>query len=417
MVFQRLVRERDNNPQAGVSGAHFRQLTGVTGPRKMGNREHRSVGGSGLGAASSSEMDGKAPLATARSAAEDEEGFRSQGDVGDVDESRDHLCDPFLSLSFLTRPSTPSTSLQLPFFNTSVSKDDDQSGDHSAPDNDANDISYDNYYNSQCFYNSNSNTITTATTTTSHTQTLFYTFFLSPTASTSSVVSSVWSSPGPSSDTDSDETHTTMPGPTYDGPTDQFPPPTPIATEYCDNFACASAEQTPSRPQTAKHGRSFSRWGRRNQSPSNVQTLRLCGRRSLDLPGMRASPKRPGHSRSSSIQKLQAQAAAVPQMSRDEFEALPLAIQRKVCTENILLLTSTSSALPLPLPSRERYPRSRAQPNLGKSCYWLAASAREIMQMNSHFQHMPTPNGILPGFDCFSRNVTLTRSPSPNPRV
>ena len=46
--------------------------------------------------------------------------------------------------------------------------------------------------------------------------------------------------------------------------------------------------------------------------------------------------KRFTHSRSSSIGTRQSQANAVPQMTREEFEALPLAIQRKVCTRTFL---------------------------------------------------------------------------------
>lgn len=46
--------------------------------------------------------------------------------------------------------------------------------------------------------------------------------------------------------------------------------------------------------------------------------------------------KRFTHSRSSSIGTRQSQANVVPQMTREEFEALPLAIQRKVCTRNFL---------------------------------------------------------------------------------
>lgn len=44
-------------------------------------------------------------------------------------------------------------------------------------------------------------------------------------------------------------------------------------------------------------------------------------------------PKRSGLSRSNSVQKPQPQAGTVQQMTREEFEALPLAIQRKVCVE------------------------------------------------------------------------------------
>ncbi|KAK4170302.1 hypothetical protein QBC43DRAFT_340055 [Cladorrhinum sp. PSN259] len=296
-------------------------------------------------------MDGKAPLATAhsvRSAPEDESHLEEgsfhlqgeqaeQGDVDDIhpnlakEDARDHpfpIPFAFSSSSFSLPSSACTSSLQLPFFNCVSSSD--HSVDHSlllhAPGN-ANDIENDDL-NDNCFYNSNCNT---STATTTSRDAVFYTFFLSPSASTASIVSSVWSSGPASSDADSNETHTTMPAPTYDGPADHVPQAD--ALDYFYGPAYSSAEQTPSRPQTAsKHGRSFSRWGRRNhqQSPSNGQAWRVYGRASLDLPAMKGSQKRPGgHSRSSSIHKRQAQAAAVPQMSREEFEALPLAIQRK----------------------------------------------------------------------------------------
>ncbi|KAK3996131.1 hypothetical protein QBC44DRAFT_232502 [Cladorrhinum sp. PSN332] len=284
-------------------------------------------------------MDGKAPLATAHSVRSGVSGFHSsqgeeggQGHVDDVDvihpnsakeEARDHI---FLSSSFLF-PSSTCPSLQLPFLNCVSSSD--HSADHSLPDTTDNGNDTETYdLNDYCFYNSN-NSNTTATTTTT-TNTLFYTFFLSPSASTASIVSSVWSSGPTSSDADSNETHTTMPGPTYDGPADHVLPPN--ASDYFHGQAYPLAEQTATRMEPTKHGRSFSRWGRRNhqQSPSNGQAWRVCGRGSLDLPGLKGSPKRSGgHSRSSSIQKRQAQAAAIPEMSREEFEALPLAIQRK----------------------------------------------------------------------------------------
>ncbi|KAK4230769.1 hypothetical protein QBC38DRAFT_356511 [Podospora fimiseda] len=230
------------------------------------------------------------------------------------EEPRDRILSS--SLSFPSSTCT-SLSLQLPFFIH-------HSAHHSnLPEAIIDDLNDDN---NNCFYNSNN-----SNTTTSNTNTFRYTFFLSPSASTESIVSSVWSSSPTSSDTDSNETHTTMPGPTYDGPADYVLPPN--ASDYFQGQAYPSAEQTTSRPQTAKHGRSFSRWGRRNhqQSPStNGQAWRVCGRGSLDLAGLRNGANRSGgHSRSSSTQKRQAQAAAVPQMSREEFEALPLAIQRK----------------------------------------------------------------------------------------
>ncbi|KAK0737589.1 hypothetical protein B0T21DRAFT_287086 [Apiosordaria backusii] len=202
-------------------------------------------------------------------------------------------------------PSVPDSnfSLQLPFFNNSSN------------------TSRKEHHPSHAFAEDDSGPDTTAH---AKSHILTSTFFLSPSASTSSVVSSLWSCGDHSDDSDgTDQTHTTMPGPIVDTDSDRFLPP--IASDHYPS-ATRSPAVSPrphirSRSATGKHERSasplFSRWTRRHQRPqsqSNGQLSKLSGQ--------------PGHSRSNSIQKRQPQ-AAVPQMTREEFEALPLAIQRK----------------------------------------------------------------------------------------
>lgn len=172
---------------------------------------------------------------------------------------------------------------------------------------------------------------------------LFYTFFLSPSASRSSVASSLWSSDLSSDDSRGTQS-TIMPGPTLDLPADSFL--APVTTDYSATpSACAPAESTASttrlRPHSADSGRNersgspliFARWARRHHHHGQESSkLKGPDRDSAERkPSSKSSPKRPGRSRSNSIQKRQPQAGAVPQMTREEFEALPLAIQRKVC--------------------------------------------------------------------------------------
>ncbi|KAK0672907.1 hypothetical protein QBC41DRAFT_313051 [Cercophora samala] len=222
-----------------------------------------------------------------------------------------------LSPPFLEEPSTPQTrlsfdpsvpdsnfSLQLPFFNN-ISNKDRRSADALT----ANDPRH---------------------TTTAHAKShiLTHTFFLSPSASTSSL----WSCGDHSEDSEeSGQTHTIMPGPIPETDLDRFSPPTAF-----DRTSASSRPHFRSRSATGKHERSasplFSRWTRRQQRPqsqSNGQLSKLSGPGRASMDGyLRNSPKRSGHSRTSSIQKRQPQ-AVVPQMTREEFEALPVAIQRK----------------------------------------------------------------------------------------
>ncbi|KAK4240657.1 hypothetical protein C8A03DRAFT_41867 [Achaetomium macrosporum] len=178
---------------------------------------------------------------------------------------------------------------------------------------------------------------------------LCYTFYLAPLASKSSGgFSARWSGHGSSSG----ETHSTMPGPTADAPAEQqFLTPT-----IADYFSLSGSAQSPADsrtdfvrlpPSSAGSGRSeptagplsFARWGRRHhrrhtdgynhQDEEGRKLLRRGCRSAERKASSRSSPKRSGRSRSNSIQKRQPQAAGVPQMTREEFEALPLAIQRK----------------------------------------------------------------------------------------
>jgi hypothetical protein len=171
---------------------------------------------------------------------------------------------------------------------------------------------------------------------------LFSTFYLSPSASRCSGAFS-----------NSEETQSIMPGQTFDAPMEhRFQP---LDTTDSDYFPSARApaetayDTTELRSHSACSGRSqrtdsplsFARWARRNhhhhhsnnhnryhEEESHKSKGRDCG--SADRKASRNSPKRLTRSRSTSVQKRQHQ-AAVPQMTPEEFEALPLAIQRKVC--------------------------------------------------------------------------------------
>jgi hypothetical protein len=151
----------------------------------------------------------------------------------------------------------------------------------------------------------------------------------------------------------SHETQSTMPGPTFDSPADQFL--LLDTTDYFATSACASTDAitgaTELHPRSVGSGRSerapsplrFARWARRHHhhyhdhNTSHRAGQETDGYKGPDhgsaehKPRRKTSPKRSGRSRSNSIQKRQTQAGAVPQMTREEFEALPLAIQRKVC--------------------------------------------------------------------------------------
>ncbi|KAK4150557.1 hypothetical protein C8A00DRAFT_17935 [Chaetomidium leptoderma] len=176
-----------------------------------------------------------------------------------------------------------------------------------------------------------------------------YTFYLSPlTSGSSGAFSSRHSRHNGHSD-ESHEARSTMPGPVFDEPAEhRFPAPS-STTDYVSSV-CAPAETriddtTQLRPHSADSGRSgrtasplsFARWARRHQHhphdrhhEEEVPKVKGRDRGSAERKTItKSSPKRSCRSRSSSTQKRQPQAAAVQQMTRAEFEALPLAIQRK----------------------------------------------------------------------------------------
>ncbi|KAK5654967.1 hypothetical protein OQA88_6725 [Cercophora sp. LCS_1] len=191
----------------------------------------------------------------------------------------------------------------------------------------------------------------------------FHTFFFSPSTSTSSLASSASWTSVPSSDTD-EAPSTTMPGlitmesatagPLAHQPADDDEyfarPPIQAADEATANTTTSTTNQW--RPPSARSGGSgtrrpasppiFSRWGRRHPNghhhhphrhPSG-QLQAPSGRGSTESKvsgsGSSIVKRSPGRSRSSSMQKRQSLiVAGVPQMTREEFEALPLAIQRK----------------------------------------------------------------------------------------
>ncbi|KAL2256711.1 hypothetical protein VTK26DRAFT_1235 [Humicola hyalothermophila] len=165
---------------------------------------------------------------------------------------------------------------------------------------------------------------------------LFYTFYLSPSETKSSIVPSLWSSELSGS---SDETDRTMSTATFHARDDQLL--LPSTTDYSSTSACASRDAAHLRPHSTDSGKdertasalTFGRWGRRHyqqhqkcaashQNGDGIHESKASNRRS--------SPRRTARPRSSSsAQNRQTQAGAVPQMTREEFEALPLAIQRK----------------------------------------------------------------------------------------
>lgn len=180
---------------------------------------------------------------------------------------------------------------------------------------------------------------------------LLSTFYLSPSASRSSRAFSLSSS---DISGNSCQTQRIMPGQTYDAlPEHRFPSPVPN-----DYFSLAYAptdlrtdDTTQLRPRSAgsrgteRTGSplSFARWARRHHHHGDYHhgeeegyTLKGRDRGSAERKAAnRSSPKRLGRPRSRSLQKRQPQ-AAVPQMTREEFEALPLAIQRKVRQNRLL---------------------------------------------------------------------------------
>jgi len=184
----------------------------------------------------------------------------------------------------------------------------------------------------------------------------FYTFYLSPSTSTLSVDScrsDGWT-PEPSLDSRDTEQTTTMPGATID-----FPPSTSSTDEHFEAPSHqVDGDAMKRRPLSARSGNIngatgnrrpaspvFSRWAKRHQHHQHGHRHHS-GK--LQAPSGRVFPdakvsgsssavtvKRPAaRSRSSSMQKNM---GAVPQMTREEFEALPLAIQRKVCGSEFFL--------------------------------------------------------------------------------
>lgn len=197
--------------------------------------------------------------------------------------------------------------------------------------------------------NNRQNNRNASTTSENHLQQLFYTFLQSPATSTTSLVLDTSSS----SDITSclgQEQKPAMPGQTLAAPVGSGYTDMPLR----DYFATPSTDED-TQPMS-NHGsqprpRSRSIEGKTRRSASPIFTL--WGRRhqhqQRDRPNRSSSESKPnsssGHSfihkrgtlsRSGSIQKRHSsQAGMVPQMTREEFEALPLAIQRKVCALSI----------------------------------------------------------------------------------
>ncbi|AEO65353.1 uncharacterized protein THITE_2153998 [Thermothielavioides terrestris NRRL 8126] len=170
---------------------------------------------------------------------------------------------------------------------------------------------------------------------------LFYTFYRSPSASRLSDTSSFCSSALSLSD-DSGGTPSTMPGLTCDaaaeprflGPSGVDSLSSPSATSLVDT----GIDTAQLRPISAKSGRSertakplrlarWTRWHHCHQAEAADRSA-ADGKTSHSF-YVWGSPQQPSRSRSSSIQKRQSGTGAVPQMTREQFEALPLAIQRK----------------------------------------------------------------------------------------
>ncbi|AEO54345.1 hypothetical protein MYCTH_2076293 [Thermothelomyces thermophilus ATCC 42464] len=152
------------------------------------------------------------------------------------------------------------------------------------------------------------------------------TFYLSPLVSRSSGFFSLRSS---DSGTETHDARSIMPGQIFDAPTEhRFPSSTTsgyfaLTDDAADPRFDGTTQLPPCSAESGKSDRTasplnFACWAKR-QHHTHKQD------RHKEEQG---SSKRNVLSRSSSTQKRQAQ-AAVPQMTREEFEALPLAIQRK----------------------------------------------------------------------------------------
>ncbi len=170
------------------------------------------------------------------------------------------------------------------------------------------------------------------------------TFYLSPSASRSSRAWSLCSS-SEFSGNSSQTQRPTMPGQIFDAPLEpRFPPL--HTNDFYFSPACAPADARIDdtarlRPSSASAGSrrsertasplSFARWAKRHHHHHHHHN---------DEDGSSADRKplpkhRVGRSRSRSLQKRHLQAGAVPQMTPEEFEALPVAIQRKVCKDRL----------------------------------------------------------------------------------
>ncbi|KAK3695029.1 hypothetical protein B0T22DRAFT_497205 [Podospora appendiculata] len=146
-----------------------------------------------------------------------------------------------------------------------------------------------------------------------------YTFYLSPSSSSSSLASAAWST----NSCPSRETQATMPGPTPAAP---------------DSRTATDTSHWLPRPHSAQSERSarspspiLTRWARRHQQHhTRPSQSKLDGSDRSSTESKTISIGLPSsRSRSSSVQKRLSQHGVVPQMTREEFEALPLAIQRK----------------------------------------------------------------------------------------
>lgn len=154
-------------------------------------------------------------------------------------------------------------------------------------------------------------------------------FYFSSSASRSSGAFSLSSDPGSLGDDDSYSI--IMPGQTFEAQAEhrfQSPNTADYFPLTCTATNTSIDDTTQPPPCSAGSGKSartaspmtFARWARRQHDGEPANKLKR-----------RDHGSRNGLSRSGSIQKRQTQTGGAPQMTREEFEALPLAIQRKVC--------------------------------------------------------------------------------------
>ena len=173
------------------------------------------------------------------------------------------------------------------------------------------------------------------------------TFYLSPSASRSSRAWSLCTSSDFSGNS-SQTQRPTMPGQIFDAPLEQRFPPLRTNDLYFSS-ACAPADAriddtTRLRPSTAGSRRSertasplsFARWAKRHHQHHHHHPHPHHSDEDRSSADRKPLPKhRVGRSRSRSLQTRRPQAGAVPQMTPEEFEALPVAIQRKVCKDRL----------------------------------------------------------------------------------